>query len=245
MQRASGSQMIKMLNEMLEEERAAIEAMIGLTAMATDPRERNTMQRIGAHEVSICIGLRDRITAIGGTPSQNISDFAMYVLSQELYPERLRIFAHHQRLVIERLTALLPLSAADPAAQQSILEMRTILEGDVVWIEERATSFIASRPNKDFRSRTQVSQNRPSDIALTPTAQVTFSNNAPAQSTTGSFAPLYPPVESTGNGFTITQNKPDFGGYSDSPVDSSAGPVEKPKRARRKTTDSDSSAGAE
>ncbi len=244
MQRAAGSQMIKMLNEMLEEERAAIEAMIGLTAMATDPRERNTMQRIGAHEVSICIGLRDRITAIGGVPSQNISDFAAYVLSQELYPERLRIFAHHQRLVIERLTALLPLSASDPAAQQAIMEMRTILEGDVVWIEERATSFIASRPNKDFRART-ATQNRAPDIALTPTAQVTFSNNTAAQAPTVTFAPLYPPVEAQGNGFSIAPSKSEPSVYGDMPADSSAGPVEKPKRTRRKPIDSDSSAGAE
>jgi hypothetical protein len=145
MERTAANQIIQMLNEMLEEERAAVEAVIGLTAMATDPQERNNLERIGGDEVWACTGLREQIEALGGTPSRHISDFSNYVLSLEYYPERLRTFGRHQRLIMERISTLLVQRGLTDATKQFLETMLRQHEGDVQWCELRANVFEASR----------------------------------------------------------------------------------------------------
>jgi bacterioferritin (cytochrome b1) len=145
MERTANAQMIQMLNEMLEEERAAVEAVIGLVSMATDPHERDTLERIGGDEVWSCSGLRERIEALGGTPSRHISDFANYVLSLEYYPERLRTFGRHQRLIMERINTLLVQSGLETMTRQFLEAMLAQHEDDIQWCEQRANVFEASR----------------------------------------------------------------------------------------------------
>jgi|GEM_PF-3586408 len=147
MQRTIGPLIIRTLNEMLEEERAAVEAVIGLTSMATDPNERDVLQRIGGDEVWSCSGLRARIETLGGVPSLHISDFANYVLSLEYFPERLRTYGRHQRLIMERITTLLAQAGLDDETRTFLEEMRTQHETDIVWCENRANLFEASRYN--------------------------------------------------------------------------------------------------
>ncbi len=145
MERTISTQIIQILNEMLEEERAAVEAVIGLTAMATDPSERDMLQKIGGDEVWACAGLRERIETLGGTPSPHISDFANYVLSLEYFPERLRTFGRHQRLIMERIATLLVQRALDDDTKQFLTEMRGQHEVDIAWCEQRAIVFESSR----------------------------------------------------------------------------------------------------
>ncbi|HKD77056.1 MAG TPA: DUF6306 domain-containing protein [Ktedonobacterales bacterium] len=145
MERTVGPQIIRTLNEMLEEERAAVEAVIGLASMATDPNEREMLQHIGSDEVWACSGLRARIDGLGGAPSLHISDFANYVLSLEYYPERLRTFGRHQRLIMERIATLLAQRTIDPETKTFLDEMRTQHETDIAWCENRASVFESSR----------------------------------------------------------------------------------------------------
>jgi bacterioferritin (cytochrome b1) len=145
MERPISAQIIQILNEMLEEERAAVEAVIGLTAMATDPNEREMLQRIGGDEVWACIGLRERIEALGGIPSKHVSDFSAYVLSLEYFPERLRTFGRHQRLILERVTTLLAQRSLDAETKAFLTEMKTQHETDIAWCEQRAASFESTR----------------------------------------------------------------------------------------------------
>ncbi len=145
MDRTASTQMIQMLNEMLEEERAAVEAVIGLVSMATDPHERDTLERIGGDEVWACSGLRERVEALGGTPSRHISDFANYVLSLDYYPERLRTFGRHQRLIMERISTLLVQQGLETMTRQFLEVMLAQHEDDIQWCEQRANTFEASR----------------------------------------------------------------------------------------------------
>src|SRR5579884_4137205 len=135
MERTVGPQIIRTLNEMLEEERAAVEAVIGLASMATDPNERDMLQHIGSDEVWACSGLRARIDGLGGAPSLHISDFANYVLSLEYYPERLRTFGRHQRLIMERIATLLAQRTIDAETKTFLEEMRTQHEAAIAWCE--------------------------------------------------------------------------------------------------------------
>ena len=162
MERTVGPQIIRTLNEMLEEERAAVEAVIGLSSMATDPSERETLQRIGGDEVWACSGLRERIEALGGTPSMHISDFANYVLSLEYFPERLRTFGRHQRLIMERIATLLAQRGLDAETKQFLEEMRTQHEADIVWCENRASVFETSRYGGEAPPQTRPSLPLPS-----------------------------------------------------------------------------------
>jgi bacterioferritin (cytochrome b1) len=145
MERTANTQMIQMLNEMLEEERAAVEAVIGLVAMSTDPHEREMLERIGGDEVWSCSGLRDRIEALSGTPSRHISDFANYVLGLDYYPERLRTYGRHQRLIMERINTLLVQRTIDTETRQFLEVMLRQHADDVQWCEQRANVFEASR----------------------------------------------------------------------------------------------------
>jgi hypothetical protein len=145
MERTANTQMIQMLNEMLEEERAAVEAVIGLVAMSTDPHEREMLERIGGDEVWACSGLRDRIEALNGTSSRHISDFANYVLGLDYYPERLRTYGRHQRLIMERINTLLVQRTIDTETRQFLEVMLRQHADDVQWCEQRANVFEASR----------------------------------------------------------------------------------------------------
>jgi bacterioferritin (cytochrome b1) len=150
-QRTIGPQIIRTLNEMLEEERAAVQAVIGLASMATDPNERETLQRIGGDEVWSCSGLRERIENLGGTASVHISDFANYVLSLEYYPERLRTYGRHQRLIMERIATLLAQRGLDTDTRVFLEEMQSQHQQDIAWCEMRAQFFEASRYNSGER----------------------------------------------------------------------------------------------
>ena len=162
MERTISPQIIRTLNEMLEEERAAVEAVIGLSSMATDPSEREMLQRIGGDEVWACTGLRDRIEAHGGVPSMHISDFANYVLSLEYFPERLRTFGRHQRLIMERISTLLAQRGLDPDTKEFLEAMKVQHETDITWCETRATVFEATRYNGEAPPpRPTIPQNTP------------------------------------------------------------------------------------
>ncbi|SRR5579875_2409979 len=184
MERTANTQIIQMLNEMLEEERAAVEAVIGLVSMATDPNERENLERIGGDEVWACSGLRERIEALGGAASRHISDFSNYVLSLEYYPERLRTFGRHQRLIMERINTLLVQRKLDDETRRFLTEMLTQHEADVLWCEQRANIFEASRYGGELPPRppqhTSVSQAAPPVAGSAPATIVPPAESAPA-----------------------------------------------------------------
>ena len=141
MERTARPLIIQTLNEMLEEERAAVEAVIGLSAMATDPSEREQLQRIGGNEVWACANLRANIEALGGVPSRHISDFATYVLSLDYFPERLRTFGRHQRLILERISSLVHYRKLEESTKSFLEEMYAQHSKDITWCETRAQVF--------------------------------------------------------------------------------------------------------
>lgn len=248
MQRANGPQIIRSLNEMLEEERAAVEAMIGLTAMATDFREREMMQRIGANEVWACVGLRERIVAMGGIPSTHISDFANYVLSLEFFPERLRTFSRHQRLIIERINTLLKQSI-DDSTRQFLEEMNTHLSGNVVWSDARAAAFDASRPAREQimpprnanlynsnNSNTRFVEGNQSHNTISPTVTVSQSMNVSQPKMTTSPVPPLATVIVTPNTSPAKELKTTEIVVA---AEEEQSPAEKPRRGRRRVAAGD------
>jgi hypothetical protein len=204
MERTRGPQIVQFLNEMLEEERAAVEAVIGLTSMATDPNERENLQRIGGDEVQSCIGLRERIESLGGAPSRHISDFANYVLSLEYFPERLRTFGRHQRLIMERISALLTQRGLDNDTRGFLEAMLAQHAKDITWCEQRAAIFEASRHTGEA-ARANAGHATPTPAPLPSPATVT-TQPAPMQATSVPAAESTPPA-ANGNGATPERPK--------------------------------------
>ena len=243
MERSTSSQIVQMLNEMLEEERAAVEAVIGLTSMATDPHERQKLEQIGGDEVWSCSGLRDRIEGLGGTPSRHISDFASYVLSLDYYPERLRTYGRHQRLIMERITTLLAQRGLDTPTRDFLAALLQMHEADVSWCEQRANVFEASRyggelpprpptpaPAMPVRAPAPAATGRmtrsPAASVTPPAPTVTVTPPIPAA--TVMTAPPAAPVP------TPATAEP-----TPAPAVESAPPAEKPRTRRRRATTSD------
>jgi bacterioferritin (cytochrome b1) len=238
MERTVGPQIIRTLNEMLEEERAAVEAVIGLASMATDPSERETLQRIGGDEVWACSGLRGRIEALGGTPSMHISDFANYVLSLEYFPERLRTFGRHQRLIMERIATLLAQRDLDGETKQFLDEMRAQHEADIVWCENRASVFETSRyggeappPSRPSLPLPSMMRHQPSPAASLPTPPAPVAN-VPAANVAPPLAPTSPkatPVKATPPTVTPAEPPTPIGEAGESAP-------ERPRRGRKRVT---------
>jgi bacterioferritin (cytochrome b1) len=202
MEPTADNQIIQMLNEMLEEERAAVEAVIGLTSMATDPHERERLQQIGGDEVWSCSGLRDRIEALGGTPSRHISDFASYVLSLDYYPERLRTYGRHQRLIMERISTLIAQRGLDTPTRDFLAALLTQHEADVSWCEQRANVFEASRYGGELPPRPQTPP------AVPP--RMNAPQSAPAGRVNGAQSPSRTPTPQRQQPVTPQQNRPAF-----------------------------------
>ncbi len=233
MEPTADNQIIQMLNEMLEEERAAVEAVIGLTSMATDPHEREKLAQIGGDEVWSCSGLRDRIEGLGGTPSRHISDFASYVLSLDYYPERLRTYGRHQRLIMERITTLIAQRGLDTPTRDFLGALLTQHESDVSWCEHRANVFEASRYGGELPPRPPTPPPAPPRPAAAPARP---QPTAPPQPTRPAFrapapaAVIPPPV-------TIVAPEP-----PPAPVAEPApAPAEKPRPRRRRATPAETS----
>lgn len=131
--------LIQALNELLEAERAAVEALVKLSVFATDVLERESLQRIGADEAWACASLHGQIELLGGVPGRSISPMLTPVREKAQFAAGMQAFCHHQRGVLKELEALL--GQPMPAEARSLLvELQRVHLPNVAWCEEH-TSF--------------------------------------------------------------------------------------------------------
>ena len=137
-------ELVEALNMLLEDERASVEMEVALASGATEYGEREALGAMGAQDIRFCEQLREEMERAGLTVTQQINGVVFQVIGAERYDDRLRAFAHHQRVVAERAREL----------QESNLEgaLRDALEGislahdrDTQWSEQRANEFAATR----------------------------------------------------------------------------------------------------
>jgi hypothetical protein len=137
-------ELVEALNMLLEDERASVEMEVALASGATEYGERETLAAMGAQDIRFCEQLREEMEHAGLVVTPQINGVVFQVIGAERYDDRLRAFAHHQRIVAERAREL----------QESNLEgaLRGALEGisvahdrDTQWSERRASEFAATR----------------------------------------------------------------------------------------------------
>jgi hypothetical protein len=116
-------EIVRCLNELLEAERAGVEAALVLQREArrgiTDPE----LKKFAEDEAAACAGLRRAIVRYGGTPSDQTGDFARKVHALRTEGERLSLMARGQAWVVKRLDVLLEMPL-DPETQAFLVEMR-------------------------------------------------------------------------------------------------------------------------
>lgn len=137
-------ELVEALNMLLEDERASVEMEVALASGATEYGERETLAGMGAEDIRFCVQLREEMEQAGLPVTPQINGVVFEVVGSERYDDRLRAFAHHQRVVADRAREL----------QESNLEggLRQALDGislshdlHAAWVERRATDFAATR----------------------------------------------------------------------------------------------------
>jgi hypothetical protein len=98
---------VERLNDLLEAERAGVDAASGLIPVATTPAMRKLFEKLRDDEAWSCAGLTRVIRHLGGKVSQGKGDFAQRLEALPSLRERLSLLNRGQALVLKQLDRLL------------------------------------------------------------------------------------------------------------------------------------------
>ncbi len=116
-------EIVTRLNELLEAERAGVEAAAVLQRANQKGITDTELKKFAEDEASACAGLHQAILRYGGQPSGRAGDFGRKVAALKTEGERLSLMARGQAWVAKRLDALLGMPL-DPETQAFLAEMR-------------------------------------------------------------------------------------------------------------------------
>jgi len=120
---AVSREIVDRLNELLECERAGVEAALGLGASAAPGFTHGELKKFAEDEGWACGGLRNAILRSGGTPSERTGGFAEKVMALSNEGERVSLLARGQAWVVKRIEALLA-GDLDQQTRTFLQEMR-------------------------------------------------------------------------------------------------------------------------
>ena len=100
-------EIIDRLNELLEYERAGVEAAMGLATSNAPGFSHGELQKFAEDEGWACGGLRKAILRFGGRPSEHTGTFAQRVLAVADEGERVTLLARGQSRVVSKIETLL------------------------------------------------------------------------------------------------------------------------------------------
>lgn len=135
---------IDLLNALLEDQRASVEIEVALASDATEYGEREALEAMGGEDIAICCALRERMSALGLDVTHRINGVVFQVLGMERYDERLRAFANHQRLVLQR-ARMVDADTLDRELRQCVEAIIEAHPRHALWCDDRATEFAATR----------------------------------------------------------------------------------------------------
>jgi hypothetical protein len=137
-------ELVEALNLLIEDERASVEMEVALASGATEYAERDALSRMGIEDIGVCETLRAEMEHAGLPVSPQINGVVFEVLGAERYDDRLRAFAHHQRIVADRASDLLE-SNLDGALRATLEIVVGAHDRHVTWASDRAEEFAATR----------------------------------------------------------------------------------------------------
>jgi hypothetical protein len=132
------------LNQLLEDERAAVTIAATLSNGATELAERVAFARMGGEQVLACCALRERLELAAAAVSREIGGAVFPVLATDHYDERLRAYAYHLSHLNERTQALLLIVTARET-RRTLEDVYAAHAWAVAWCDRRAEEFAASR----------------------------------------------------------------------------------------------------
>lgn len=142
-------EIVARLNELLEAERAGVEAAAVLQRADQKGVTDTELKKFAEDEASACAGLRRAILRYGGQPSGRAGDFGHKVAALQTEGERLNLMARGQAWVVKRLDALLGMPL-DPETQAFLAEMREEHLENVDACNRRAEELSAP-PSQPYR----------------------------------------------------------------------------------------------
>lgn len=116
-------EIVARLNELLEAERAGVEAAAALQRADRKGVTDTELKKFAEDEASACAGLHRAILRYGGEPSGRTGDFGRKVAALKTEGERLNLMARGQAWVVKRLDVLVGMPL-DPETQAFLAEMR-------------------------------------------------------------------------------------------------------------------------
>jgi hypothetical protein len=120
---ASDEEIVQRLNELLEAERAGVEAAAALQRADRKGITDTELKKFGEDEAAACAGLHRAVLRYGGEPSTRTGDFGRKVAALTTEGERLNLMARGQAWVVKHLDVLLGMPL-DPETQAFLVEMR-------------------------------------------------------------------------------------------------------------------------
>jgi len=120
---ATDEVIISRLNELLEAERAGVEAAAALQRADRKGITDTELKKFGEDEAAACAGLHRAVLRYGGDPSTRTGDFGRKVAALTTEGERLNLMARGQAWVVKHLDVLLGMPL-DPETQAFLVEMR-------------------------------------------------------------------------------------------------------------------------
>jgi nitronate monooxygenase len=148
----SGAELLVLLNQLLEGERAGARGVGAMSRQAADPETRAILREIAGDEAHFCAMLLRHVARLGGTPSAKTGAFYTKLAALEGTGERLDLLNRGQGWVVRKLSEALP-RIADAALRA---DLRDMLEAHLRNIERCAElgSERADRAPRDPRGAT-------------------------------------------------------------------------------------------
>ncbi len=137
-------ELVDALNLLIEDERASVEMEVALASGATEYAERETLARMGVDDIHSCETLRAEMERANLPVTPQINGVVFEVLGAERYDDRLRAFAHHQRIVADRASDLLE-SNLDGELRDALVMIVDAHQRHIAWANLRADAFAATR----------------------------------------------------------------------------------------------------
>lgn len=115
-------EVLSLLNELLEAERAGARGVRQMSEQAAGARSRSALRGIAADEARFCAMLSGHVTRLGASPSRRTGRFHAKLAGVTGFEERLKLLNRGQAWVVRRLRDALP-GIADDALHADLREM--------------------------------------------------------------------------------------------------------------------------
>lgn len=132
------------LNALLAEQRASVECEIAFASGAGEYQVREAFTTMGREDVEICDALHQGLAAAEAPVTFEVSPAGEGILALELYDDRLRAFAQHQRAVSARAGELVG-ELPEGELRRTVQRLGEMHAWHALWAEQLAADFAATR----------------------------------------------------------------------------------------------------